>query len=393
MLSVWAVGMIALRTTIAAPEVCPPIDMASLSASADASAEWIVRATNDDNSYVYDWNRAEDTVQPGYNEVRHAGVTMSPYQAAAETGDLSYLGTADRGLVWMQERLIRNDDWAAIQAPQVKLGASSLLLAGLAQRRIATGDEQYDGLMHEVANFLVIMQREDGSFLNFWDPNTGAPNPDITSLYATGEAFWALAMMHSAWPDEGWDEPSRKVADYLSLYRDEAEDMDFPPWADQWAAYGLSEMATWPTEDGELPLNEDNVAYARSIAARFGFLIRVESQRNDGWISGTFRGPQARAAGMGTWVEGATSLWRLAGLDPRLADTREDLGDRSVCAAGMLVDRQMTAEEAERYDTPELAEGAWFRDEVTRMDDQQHALSGLVLTAPILAEMQDGDAE
>ena len=43
-----------------------------------------------------------DTVPAEYNEVRHAGVTMSLYQAAGRLGDEESLAAADRGLEWMQ---------------------------------------------------------------------------------------------------------------------------------------------------------------------------------------------------------------------------------------------------------------------------------------------------
>ena len=377
--AVCAVGFVLLRATVAAPQHCPDLTPEGLVAAADASAAWIERAIQPDNSYVYEYDAEEDAFPGGYNEVRHAGVTMSLYQRAA-LGDLSVIPAADRGLAWMEANLIRRDGWAAIQNPRngvVKLGASSLMLAGLTQRRLATGDDRYDQLMDELARFLVIMQREDGSFLNYWLESTGAPDPSVTSRYATGEAFWALAQMHRHFPEEGWDEPTRAVADYLSLYRDEVEGLDFPPWADQWAAYGLSEMADWP-------LNEDNVAYARSLAERFGFLVRVESQRSGGWLNELFHGSETRAAGMGTWVEGLTSLWRLASVDPRLADLEPKIAERAACGAAILAARQVPADEAGGYVRPELAEGAWFRDGLTRMDDQQHALSGLALTEAIL---------
>ena len=45
---------------------------------------------------------------------------------------------------------------------------------------------------------------------------------------------------------------------------------------------------------------------------------------------------------------------------------------------GLLADRQVDAADAARFAEPELVRGAWFRDDVTRMDDQQHALSGLL---------------
>ncbi|GAB4322652.1 MAG: hypothetical protein Kow0010_03500 [Dehalococcoidia bacterium] len=384
-LAIWTVFAVALRLTVAAPHVCPPLTLDSLDASARAAAAWIERNQFDDGSYRYEYDASRDLDIDDYNEVRHAGVTMSLYQAAAVTGDLSFLDTADRGLDWMIANLYRHDDWAGLASPRtpsLKLGASALMLAGLALRREATGDASYDELMREVGRFLLVMQRQDGSFLNYWEPWRGAPNPDITSRYATGEAFWALAMMHRHFPGEGWDGPARAVARYLALSRDEVEGLDFPPWADQWAAYGLSEMATWPPDD-------DTIPYARSLAERFGFLVRIESQRSDNVITRFVHGRATRAAGMGTWVEGLTSLWRLASIDPRMADMEPKLAERAICGAAILVDRQVTPKEALGYPQPSIAEGAWFTNDMTRMDDQQHALSGLVLTRAILASREE----
>ena len=184
--------------------------------------------------------------------------------------------------------------------------------------------------------------------------------------------------MHRFFPDEGWDASAFKTADYLALERDEYENQKFPPWADQWAAYGLGEMATWPLKDY-------HIAYARSLADRFGFLVRVESQRRDNWFSRALHGRQARAAGMGTWVEGLTSLYRVASVDPRMADMKEKIAERVDCGAGMLAARQVSSGTASHSKNPGRTLGAWFTDDVTRMDDQQHALSGLLRSAPIIA--------
>ena len=384
-LGLCVLGIVILRTTVAAPHECPALTPAGLQAAAAASANWIGDSQDAGGRYVYEYDAEADTFSDEYNIVRHAGVTMSLYQTVA-LGDLSALPAADRGMDWMVANLIRRDGWAALQNPdtkRVKLGASSLMLAGLTQRRLATGDDSYDELMGEIARFLLVMQRDDGSMLNYWLPNTGAPDPSITSRYATGEAFWALAQMHRHFPEGGWDVSARLLADYLSLYRDEVEGLDFPPWADQWAAYGLAEMADWP-------LSDVNVEYARSLAERFGFLIRVESQRNGGPLNELVHGSTTRAAGMGTWVEGLNSLWRLSLADERLVDLEPKIAERATCGAALLAERQVTDDEAAGYARPALAAGAWFRDGITRMDDQQHALSGLALTEAILERRNEG---
>src|SRR6185437_1642817 len=262
----------------------------------------------------------------------------------------------------------------------IELGATGLMLAGLAQRRLATGDHQYDGLMHELARFELKLQQPDGSFLAFWLVSTGAPDPAARSPYDTGEAFWSLTLMQQAFPGEGWDKPARAVADYLSNSRDTVEHQDFPPWADQWAAYGLAQMATWP-------LHDNNIRYARTLAERFGFLVRVESGRTNSWLSNTLRGRESRGAGMGTWSEALDSLWRIANVDPRMADLKPKIAARAACAAGILSTRQVKPSAGRP--APDLLTGAWYRNGVTRMDDQQHTMSGLLRVRDILAPGSD----
>ena len=55
--------------------------------------------------------------------------------------------------------------------------------------------------------------------------------------------------------------------------------------------------------------------------------------------------------------------------------------DSIECGAGVLIERQR--------DSHDLATaGAWFTDDETRMDDQQHAISGLLALAALLEETQ-----
>ncbi len=350
--------------------------------SARLAADWIARVQAPAGTYLYEYDIEANREVPGYNVVRHAGVTMSLYQLAAEGHGDATLPAADRGLAYMLANIVEYEGWQAFIDPSdggIEVGASALMLAGLAQRRIATNDGQYDALMRGLSRYLVAMQQADGSFLLRWLPETGEPDPNQRSLYATGEAFWSLTLMHRFFPTEGWDRPARAVADYLSLYRDDVEGLRFPPWADQWAAYGLSEMASWP-------LNDDNVRYARRLSERFGFLVRTEAQRRDSRFSDFVHGRRARAAGMGTWVEALDSLWLLASIEPRLADLRPKLAERAICGAGMLLDRQVAPHEASNYSNPGVAQGAWFTEGKTRMDDQQHAISGLIRARQIIAE-------
>jgi hypothetical protein len=364
-----------LRVSFLAPETCPAPGTAAFERAAAAAGTWIQRGEGN-GRYVYEYDRDADQANPGYNIVRHAGVTMSLYQLA-RAGHEEVMDTADAGLTEMLENAVEAGAGLAYtdNDTRASLGASALFAAALAQRRAATGDPRYDEELRAVGRFLAGQMTPSGQMLARYDLRTQQPVPGETSKYYTGEAAWALAQLHNLFPDEGWGDQARQVLDYLATERDEVEDLDYRPWADQWAAYTLAEMAPHG-------LAEHHVTYARALAERFGMLVRTESQK-DSWPV-AFVDPRARGGGIGVWLEGLGSLSAVAARDPRLDDLREPLADRLACGAGILADRQEDAADAADWPAPERVEGAWFRDDVTRMDDQQHALSGLLLAAGLL---------
>ncbi len=306
-----------------------------------------------------------------YNLVRHAGVTMSLYQLAA-AGEIGFLDGADRGLEWMLHRLEPAGDGVAFtESDQAKLGASALLVVSLAHRRLVTDDTSFDATMIDLGRFLVDQQRADGSMLNLYDLDDDAPVPDETSIYSTGEALWAIAMLDEAFPDEGFEPVAWSTLDYVTTERDTVEGYWPQPWPDQWAAYSLAEMVEWGLED-------HHVAYARELLHRYASFIRFDAQRGTSYGDLT-HGPTPRGAGYGTWVEALWSLHTMAETEPRMADLAPGAAQALACGAARLAEQQAPP----TADSP-LVAGAWFHEGVTRMDDQQHAASGLLGAEPVL---------
>ena len=91
---------------VAPPERCPTVTTTELRVSAQSAVDWFVRNQDADGSWLYLYNAEEDSVDSEYNEVRHAGVTMGLYQAAA-AGLPGALSSADRGTQWALDRLDR----------------------------------------------------------------------------------------------------------------------------------------------------------------------------------------------------------------------------------------------------------------------------------------------
>lgn len=352
---VYLVVFAALRLTLASPEGCEEPDAAALQATATRAGAWLAAGQHDDGTFLYAVDRS-GTDLGGYNEVRHAGVMLSLYQVGEHDA-------ADRGLDWALDHLepVADGGRALTLGNRASVGGAALLAAALAERRVQTGDHTHDEVLRDLGRFIVSMQRDDGGFVVSVNPSTGVRDLEGTSRYYPGEALWALARLEAMFPEEAWEEPAGGAARFIATRRDEVEDVIAPPLNDHWAAYGFAEMATWTRIDDEV------ARYARLLYGRFALLIRTESKRDEALLP-ILHGPPRRAAALGTWVEGQAAIGRLAAIDPRLADIEDEIVTSARCGTGVLVDRQDS-------------DGAWYAGGETRMDDQQHAISGLLAVA------------
>jgi hypothetical protein len=378
-LMVFVVGAAVLRATVVPAEECPPLSASQARASIREAAAWLERGVRPTGVYTYGYDRKRDLVSADYNVTRHAGVMMGLYRLAAKTGDAKALAAADHGLPFLRANLVRRPGWTALAEPNgdARIGASSLAAAALVHRRLATGEPIYDGLIRELARFLVAQQLPDGSVLGSWSAQTQRPVPGEYAEFGTGEALWALALVHRLFPDEGVGWPARRLARWIATRRDDVEGyvLTYP---DHWAAYGLADLLPGSLGDAE-------VDYARRLAGIFGLHSRLESQSGRDGLRRLMRGEPASGAGLGTIGEGLAALWRLSRSDPRLGDLSDDLAERLRCTAGRTVERQANASEAARFPRPGLVRGAWFtEDGYTQMDHVRHPLAALLAALPVL---------
>ncbi len=380
-----AIGTALVLVVSREPVQCSAAEPAEMSAAIDEGVAWLVRALQPDGSFRYEYHRVEDTFAEDYHPVRHVGALMALYQVAASEMESSALAlaTGDAALVFVLDRLVEVDDRASwrLEGRPAVLGSAALAILALLHRREATGDTSYDDLVRSFGRFMQAMLRDDGGM---WARASGAdltPIAGITSTFYTGEAFWAFARLANTFPEEPWDEPARAVGHYLATARDAEEGIDNPPLADQWAAYGFSEMRDW----GEV--GEEEATYLRSLVDRYGQRLRIEVGREKRRVGDGSKPPdesvvQARGAGFGTTVEALGALWKASRVQSGLSDLEPRLRNDLRCGAAILVARQVDDVRAQQWVRPEYVAGAWFDEDVTRVDDQQHAISGVLAALP-----------
>ena len=294
-----------------------------------------------------------------YNTTRHAGVMAALYA-------LGRIGAADAALGYVRENLISQRGWTAFAPPgeSVDVGANSLLVVALMNRRKATGERRYDRLARRIGRFLVFQLQADGSILQYYQRYAKRASRrvrevcDRRGLLRPGPAGAGVS-------SEGWDEPAHRVADYSRRA------------ATRSRAGSASPTTGRHTGSRSWALRADRDRSRVRALARG--LLRLPDPLRVAARGQRLNRLSESGSSLGTDGEAAAALWRLAGAEPRLADLHGRLGDRVSCNAGVLVDRQVSAVEQNR-----LARGAWFDDGYTQMDDQQHAIAALLGAREVL---------
>lgn len=362
------------------PERCPAVSEVEARAAAVAAVEWFEANVGTDGRFVYRYDRERAVPEPGYNEPRHAGVLLSLYQAES-AGITGAADIAEVGLRHVDDRLVQTPIGTAFGGGAViSTGANALLVGALDERRLALGTDDRDELLLALGDALVETITEDGAVDAQIDRTTG-PIPGTRSPFFTGEVLWALSRLEAGFPGRGYGEAALAVRRYLVEDRDEVE-RPFPHVSDHWGAYAWEWMSRWPDPP---EIGSPEIEWLDRQLGLFGLQVRYESQRVGG-ITILTRGTHALGAGVGTLGEGIANYLMVDDRAPFLSESdRADLLERGRCTAGMLVDRQVSPAEAAEHVDPDAVGGAWFRKGDTQMDDQQHALSALLLLGDFLA--------
>ncbi len=196
----------------------PDVTRSRVEAAVVAGANYLTGTLRDNGIFRYYYNPVLDRDERGeYNWPRHAGVTYSLALVGRVLKKPAYVGVASRALVRFEKQLSDGPDGSKCLLSRKKcyLGSSALGLLALAEYRIASGDDRFDGMARKVARFLISMQKEDGFFYHDWYPQRGI-DKELMKLYASQQAVFALARYAKALRDEDALKKAVLGMDYLA---------------------------------------------------------------------------------------------------------------------------------------------------------------------------------
>jgi hypothetical protein len=210
----------------------PPLTAKTLRDAALEGGRYLVAHLGPNGRYVYNHNLntgvATDPMGGGdYSIPRHAGTTYFLAELYRITKEeflrepieraFSHLdelvrnggcnGTTDAGAEY--SCVIDRGDQTAV------LGSTALAVVALAEYQRATDDTRFLDLATRLTNWLLFMQRPDGTFRYRMDVRTKQVNEKIWEMYYAGETALAFARMHVVTGDAKYADAAGRAIDQL----------------------------------------------------------------------------------------------------------------------------------------------------------------------------------
>jgi hypothetical protein len=226
--------------------------------------EYLTNQVMDTGQFVYRTNLNPDVKpKPKYNILRHAGAMYALADYYRSQPNIKILDALHRAAQFMITKTLAplpsfgtaTNRWSEYQAiwslPEIngtraprhaKLGGSGLGLVALLSLEEIRPAYSNKEMLEQIANFILFMQREDGSFFCKYVPSTGGKKSTWTSLYYPGEAALGLAMMFEYDENLKW---LRGAASALNNLADECSRWHTKAVpADHWALIATARI--WP---------------------------------------------------------------------------------------------------------------------------------------------------
>lgn len=213
--------------------------------SINLSAEYLRKSVQDSGKFVYRTNMDSSiSVKDKYNILRHSGTIYAMTMHYQLNRDPRMLSAILKAGSYLNQEFIYsiadNDFFAVWSNPEInntndplqaKLGGTGLgLVALLSIEKIQPRFTPLKTLQN-LGNFIIYMQKQDGSFYSKYIPSDGGLWDQWESLYYPGEAALGLMMLYELDPSDKWLNSAIKAIEYLALKR--KGNSVFP--ADHWA--------------------------------------------------------------------------------------------------------------------------------------------------------------
>ena len=367
-------------------------DPISLDEAVGLSAEYLHNQIEGDGQFLYRVNINPDVlVKPRYNILRHAGTIYALGTHHERTGDPESAKAVSEACSFLHSQISHVPNHPGMKAIwsnptinhrdrplQGKLGGTGLGLVALLAGEQAEPGLTSIGTLRDLGNFVLFMQRQDGSFYSTYYPRDDEFSAWV-SLYYPGEAALGLVMLYEHDPDEKWLNGAIAAMEYLAETRRGQRDVPH----DHWALLATARLFEQDQVQQNALLRKILVGHAEQICEA---ILRTQiTASSDPLLDGAF-GLDGRTTPCATRMEGL--LAALAFLPCEKEELRTSIEEACHRGLGFLRRSQIVEREASGgvprsiYGNPRFAhlvdKDRDPRATEIRIDYTQHALSAMM---------------
>ena len=216
----------------------PALSAESLREAALLGAHFLVEHLAPNGRYLYERSlttgSGTDPMQLGgaYSIPRHAGTTYFLAEVYRHTGEDFLREPIERAFRHLKDlinigncrgTLPTGEPFACVidkGERKAGLGSTALTVVALAEYQRATGSDTYLRMARELAEWILFMQRDDGSFCHLYDVAKGERDEHTELLYYSGESALALARMHLITGEDRYRDAAEAALDSLVSWYD-----------------------------------------------------------------------------------------------------------------------------------------------------------------------------
>jgi len=252
-----------------------PPDAAELSEAIDLAAGYLVRHCDEDGKFAYLIDlESERNYGPYYNLLRHAGTVHALASYLKTRPSPEGNEALERAARFLREKTLRpvpgREDLLAIWSDQtitsgpetkLKLGGAGLGLVAFISSEEGVPPVVSLEELRRLGDFILFMQKDDGSFYSIFDPAGGGRDDSWVSLYYPGEAALGLVMLYEKDPDPKWLQGAADAIACLARRREG----EWLVESDHWALIATARLVPLLEELPEPAPREPILAHARQV--------------------------------------------------------------------------------------------------------------------------------
>ena len=221
------------------------------------AVQYLQNHVKEDGSFVYLYYPIEQEEAEDYNILRHEGTTWSMIQAYTLTKEEELKQKIDLAIQYVIQNAVKQKDENTAfileeKDNELKLGANGIGLLMLVEYMQTFQTNQYEEVAIQLANGILEMQNEDGSYYHVYDYPTFQEKAEYRTTYYDGEATFALLKLYEYTKDEKYLQAAQKSMDYFV-------EKEYEQYRDQWIQYSVNEITKYIPNEAYFELGLRNM--------------------------------------------------------------------------------------------------------------------------------------